>query len=391
MTHQLVQNLIVVDPSEESSESIATVLQESFPQYGVHHVDSLRESEQLLSRIIADVVIIDVTSASQEERLHFFIRAKTADHEPSIIVLGADIPEEELRGLYHAGCYRVISRRSGWPYELKSAIRSVMRSRRISAENAMLRCQLTEANMLLEQKNERLNHFAMTLAHDIRAPLAALNMKLQYVQEKEVGRLSERTDNLISSGIASTERLIQFVQSLYEHAKLGAVATTMESCSLESIVGEVARDLDVADTDTFEITIDSLPDIWGSRPLLYQLFMNLVGNSLKYSDKPEQRIYIEACGIIDRSLGRFFQFEVKDNGPGIPRSARADIFSLFKRGETSPATIEGAGIGLATTKHIVELHGGSIELVETPETSAEFEWGANFRIVLPLHPVIIGS
>jgi signal transduction histidine kinase len=160
---------------------------------------------------------------------------------------------------------------------------------------------------------------------------------------------------------------------------------------LESIVDEVVRDLNVADTDTFEITIDSLPDIWGSRPLLYQLFMNLVGNSLKYSDKLEQRICIEAQGIIDRSLGRFFQFEVKDNGPGIPRAARGDIFSLFKRGETSPATIEGAGIGLATAKHIVELHGGSIELVETPETSAELEWGANFRIVLPLHPVIISG
>jgi len=391
VTHQSPQNLIVYDPVEESSESIAAILRERFPQYTIHQVESLRESERLLSRILADVFVFDVTSVTHEERLHFFIRAKTADHEPSLIALGTEIPEEELHALYQAGCYRVISRRVGWSYELQSAIRSVIRSRRIATENSLLRCQLTEANMLLEQKNERLNHFAMTLAHDLRAPLAALTMKLQYIQEKEAGGLSERTDDLISSGLASTERLIRFVQSLYEHAKLGAVATTMESCSLESVIGEVVRDLNVADTDTFEITIDSLPDVWGSRPLLYQLFMNLVGNSLKYSDKSEQRISIEAGGIIQRSLGRFFQFEVKDNGPGIPRDARDDIFSLFKRGEKSLPTIEGAGIGLATVKHIVELHGGSVELVEAPETRAESEWGANFRIILPLHPVNIGS
>jgi signal transduction histidine kinase len=245
--------------------------------------------------------------------------------------------------------------------------------------------------MLLEQKNERLNYFAMTLAHDLRAPLAALTMKLQYIQEREAGRLSERTDELISSGLASMERLIQFIQSLYEHAKLGAVATTMESCSLESIVADVLRDLDVADSDNCELTVDSMPHVWGSRPLLYQLFMNLVGNSLKYSDKLERRICMEAGGIINRSLGRFFQFELKDNGPGIPAGKQADIFSLFKRGESSLPTIEGAGIGLATAKHIVELHGGSIELVESRETSAESEWGANFRIILPLHPVIIGT
>lgn len=391
MTHQSIQNLIVVDPSEENSGSIAVVLQEYFPQYAIHHVDSLLESEQLLSQIIADVVVVDLTSVPLEERTPFFVRVKTFDHEPSIITLGTGFPDEELHRLYHAGCHRVIPRRDGWHHELESAIRSVIRSRRIDAENTMLRCQLTEANMLLEQKNERLNYFAMTLAHDLRAPLAALTMKLQYIQEREAGRLSERTDELISSGLASMERLIQFIQSLYEHAKLGAVATTMESCSLESIVADVLRDLDVADSDNCEITVDSMPHVWGSRPLLYQLFMNLVGNSLKYSDKLERRICMEAGGIINRSLGRFFQFELKDNGPGIPAGKQADIFSLFKRGESSLPTIEGAGIGLATAKHIVELHGGSIELVESRETSAESEWGANFRIILPLHPVIIGT
>ena len=375
--------ILIVDSSSVHQQEVCTFLRKSHPEASIISADDCHSAEALLSTESIDIVVIDFQDCSEQEKQTFFVTVKTVDYEPSIVVVENTTSEENTFRLYEAGCYRVIKRSPMWLHELDSTMLALIRTRQIANENLLLRSKLTESNMLLEEKNRRLNHFTMTLAHDIRAPLAALAMRLEYILEGYEKEFPEKYKKLMSSGLSSTERLISLVQSLYEHATLGAEATKMERCCLKSIIQNVVSDLALYERDNFEMVVDALPAIWGNNALLYQLLMNLIGNAVKYNDKVEQKIAIRSLGIKQRPLGQFLEIELQDNGPGIRANIREEVFSLFQRGKSDSTTRDGAGIGLATAKHIVELHGGSIEIVDSMDPAL----GATFHIALPLQSI----
>ena len=125
--------------------------------------------------------------------------------------------------------------------------------------------------------------------------------------------------------------------------------------------------------------------VWGNPELLRRAFINLVGNAVKYSDKSEVIINIGMRSIENRSLARFCQVFVQDNGAGVDPGELQSIFTMFSRGARFREGKEGLGIGLSVVQRIVELHFGEVSV------ESVVGQGSTFVLTLPLERISLGS
>jgi signal transduction histidine kinase len=244
-----------------------------------------------------------------------------------------------------------------------------------------IRAKLTETNALLDEKNRRLDDFCTTIAHDIRGPLAALMLKVEYILDAYDGELDSKCAGLLQRSHSSCQRLVEMVQGMYEYAKIGSRAVTFFELSLTDLVHEVLYDLSYDDSLDVQAGVGELPRVFGNPGLLRRVFLNLVNNAVKYNDKPEKLINIGCLGYEDRPIGRFARIFVEDNGPGIPEHELKGIFGMFRRGASSRKESDGLGIGLAVVERILELHFGRIDVESTPGR------GTRFILSLPVERV----
>jgi signal transduction histidine kinase len=134
-----------------------------------------------------------------------------------------------------------------------------------------------------------------------------------------------------------------------------------------------------------KVGIEGLPVVWGNAEMLRRVFFNLLGNAVKYHDKPQIIINIACQQIRARSLGRYCDISVTDNGPGIPAEDCQRVFSMFSRSAANAQGKEGLGVGLAVVQRIVELHYGQVRVEST------LGQGTKFVLCLPMeHNDLVG-
>jgi two-component system sensor histidine kinase KdpD len=125
-----------------------------------------------------------------------------------------------------------------------------------------------------------------------------------------------------------------------------------------------------------EIAVDlpaTLPMVHGDEVLLGQVFVNLLENAIKYTPAGSP------INIVGREVKGTLQVDVRDHGPGLPADGYNRLFEKFYRSSTASA--HGAGLGLAISKAVVQVHGGTIEAFNHPSG------GAVFRLHLPMRPL----
>jgi signal transduction histidine kinase len=108
---------------------------------------------------------------------------------------------------------------------------------------------------------------------------------------------------------------------------------------------------------------------------LHQVFMNLIGNAIKFSE-PESKITVRAAKKGKKQLA----FYVSDNGPGIPEDEQTLIFNKYYRGRQVRSHMDGVGLGLSISKHIIEVHKGGLWV------ESEMGVGSTFGVILPTVP-----
>ena len=350
------------------------------PDAEITPIDNLSKYYETVGNRDFDIVVLDIDLASSNtpELIH---QLKLKDREPGVLVISNSEDPILVADIYNSGCHKYIIKQGHWQDELGPSIRHLLRLRKLEEENRRLVVRLTEANMLLQEKNRRLDEFSATIAHDIRGPLGGISMKLDYLLDTYQGVFDARCKSLLGNALRSTQRLTQLVQSMYSYAKLGAKANQMEVVDLDQLVQEVITDMHFNAKLDIQIGLGDLPKVWGSVDLLRRLFINLLANAVKYCDKPKIIINISKRAIVKRNLGDFAEICVEDNGPGIPDAELKNIFSMFTRGSTAKGDQEGAGIGLAVVQRIVELHFGTVKVEST------LNRGTSFIIALPLEKI----
>ncbi|MBA3845389.1 MAG: MASE1 domain-containing protein [Planctomycetes bacterium] len=222
----------------------------------------------------------------------------------------------------------------------------------------------------LERSNAELEQFAYVASHDLQEPLRAVASYSEVLQRRYRGRLDEAGDRYLAQVHDGAKRMLAMVQGLLDYARIGREAK-VEPVDLAIVLGEILHDLEPAIHDAGAVlTHDELPQVRAVRSDMYRLFLNLLGNALKFRGSAPARVHI-AC----ERRGKRWMISVRDNGIGIDPAHRERIFSMFGRlhGDEQP----GYGIGLAVCKKIVERSGGEISLQSQPGQ------GSTFTFTLP--------
>ncbi|GAB2502335.1 sensor histidine kinase [Promicromonospora xylanilytica] len=215
---------------------------------------------------------------------------------------------------------------------------------------------LSEKTRELERSNRDLEQFAYVASHDLQEPLRKVASFTQLLQKRYGDSLDDRADQYIEFAVDGAKRMQRLIQDLLAFSRVGRTGVAREDVDLEGVLTAALSELsERAEATGADIVHDPMPVVHGERALLQQLFVNLVGNSLKFRD-PERAPVIR---IEVRSMRAHWEISVVDNGIGIDAQYAERVFVIFQRLHPRDE-YAGTGIGLSLVKRIVEYHKGRI-------------------------------
>jgi PAS domain S-box-containing protein len=212
----------------------------------------------------------------------------------------------------------------------------------------------------LARSNADLELFAATASHDLQEPLRMISSYLTLLERRYAAKLDEPAQRYVKQATHASMRMQDMVKALLTYAQVGQGKLSVEPVRMLTALREAMENLDdKIRSCRANISFDDLPIVSGSRPLLVQLFQNLLGNAMKFCVGRDPTIRVEA-----KDSGSEWTFMVSDNGIGIEAVPQTRLFKAFHRLHAADA-FPGTGLGLATCKKIVELHGGRIWVEST--------------------------
>jgi len=226
---------------------------------------------------------------------------------------------------------------------------------RRKAERALARVNkhLAETVRELRRSNKELQDFAYVTAHDLKAPLRGIGTLTDWIASDYADKFDAQGQEQLGLLKGRVSRMSELIDGILHYSEIGRTSRCRESVDLNGLLPEVIAQL--SPSDEMKITIeDPLPTLVIEKVQLIQVFQNLIGNAIKYMDKPQGRIRINCT-----SDEQFWTFSVSDNGPGIDEKYFDKIFQMFQT-LTRRDELESTGIGLSVVKKIVELHGGTV-------------------------------
>jgi signal transduction histidine kinase len=240
---------------------------------------------------------------------------------------------------------------------------------------------LVFTNVRRELRLSRLkSDFVANVSHELKTPLALIRL---FSETLELGRVpsDDKARQYYRVINKESQRLTQLINNILDFSRIEAGRKEYRFARTD--VGAVVRDVVEAyrfpiEQQGFELDVriaDNLPEAVVDPAALSQALLNLVNNAIKYST--DQRY----LGLDVRRSGDDVVISVTDRGVGIPKAEQRRIFEKFYRVEDALVhTTKGSGLGLALVQHIMEAHGGRVELTSAPGA------GSTFRLVLPLEP-----
>jgi signal transduction histidine kinase len=223
----------------------------------------------------------------------------------------------------------------------------------------------------LEVSNRELEAFAYSVAHDLRAPLRAIDGYSAAMNEDFAESLPPEAQRNLNRIASNAQQLGRLIDALLNFSRLGAKKLVREHVFPKQIAYQVFERLRAgARNPDLEISISELPPCSADPTLLSLVYQNLLENALKFtSDREDVKIevgYLAASGAAGATV-----YYVRDNGAGFDMQYSDKLFGVFSRLH-SQAQFPGTGAGLAITKRIVTKHGGRIWAEATPGVGATF-------------------
>ena len=210
----------------------------------------------------------------------------------------------------------------------------------------------------LARSNAELEQFAGVVAHDLRAPLRTITGYLTLLQHRYQGELDANAERCITQSVDTAERMRGLIAALLDYAQAGRGDRRHAAVDLGEMLRAALENHERTIREAqAEIIVGTLPMVTGDGILLAQLFQNLIGNAIKYRSFAVPQVRIHALPA-DPAHPGWATIVVADNGIGISAEDCAKIFHPFTR--VGPSEVEGHGLGLATSRKIVERHGGRI-------------------------------
>ena len=233
---------------------------------------------------------------------------------------------------------------------------------------------ISEQLVELGRRNSELDSFASRVAHDLVAPLSPLKGYLTLSRRKVA---DPEIKELLAQAESSTSRMSELVDALLRFCRAGkpSDAAADLDTAVTTILLEASQAADAAHV-VLDRHIEKEVRVACAPQLLQSIAQNIVSNAVKYT-AGTAAAHVSVRVAREGSMG---VLEVKDNGRGMSPHSLQNLYQPFFRGTEAP-TLPGTGLGLATTKRLVDAHGGTIEI-----QSAEGR-GTSVRVQLPLAKV----
>ncbi len=242
--------------------------------------------------------------------------------------------------------------------------------------------KLKTENEKLKKLNAAKTDLVSVSAHQLRTSLSAIKWILKMLIDKDLGPLTNEQQGFIEKAFDSNERMIVSVNNLLTLNHTGEFNFEMkiEKVNLLKMVEQILFEFS---GETFnkgiELTLlkpnSALPDVVCDSEMIRVAIQNLVENAIKYS-YPHGKIIVS---VRYKSEAKEIEVSVHDNGIGISRENQEKIFEKFFRATSAiKKETTGSGIGLFTTKNIVDKHKGRVWFESAPES------GTTFFIALPI-------
>jgi signal transduction histidine kinase len=243
--------------------------------------------------------------------------------------------------------------------------------------------ELMEINKKLELTNHDLQQFASVASHDLKEPLRKIQVFGSMLRDKT--HLEEPMSTYLDKILSSSERMSKLISDLLSFTRLSA-ADIFEMADINGIIDDILSDLELVIAEKKAIIkVHPIPRMEVIPGLLRQLFLNIIGNALKFSKPGVPPLIVITAELTDKmegmentEMGEYCRITIADNGIGFDEKYTEKIFTLFQR-LNSREQYEGTGIGLSIAKKIVDKHNGIITAVSEPGN------GARFIIILPVH------
>ncbi len=208
----------------------------------------------------------------------------------------------------------------------------------------------------LERSNADLEQFAYVASHDLKAPLRAIDNLSQWIEEDLEGVLEGETKKNMKLLRGRVRRLEGLLDDILLYSRAGRNLEDPAPVDVGAIVKGVV-DLNQIPKE-FQVKIKTeLPTLYAPRGAVKQVFGNLITNALKHHDRKKG-----AISITCKDLGKFWEFEISDNGPGIPPEYHDRVFQMFQTLKGRDKA-EGSGMGLAIIQRIIHSQGGEIKVL----------------------------
>lgn len=240
---------------------------------------------------------------------------------------------------------------------------------------------VAERTRELQRSNEDLQQFAHVASHDLKEPIRKVKTFTNRLEHYLEDNMDATTKRFMERIHVATDRMFSMIDGVLAYSTANAIQQKYGTVDLNDILKDIETDLEVAlQSSGGKIQYQNLPVVEGAAVLLYQLFYNLINNSIKFAKdtEPPQIILSSQTDADD-----FAHIIVSDNGIGFEPHHASRIFETFIRLNPKDE-FEGTGLGLSLCKKIVERHGGNIIATGIPGK------GASFNITLPLTQKVTG-
>ncbi|EFK09505.1 CheR methyltransferase, SAM binding domain protein [delta proteobacterium NaphS2] len=239
-----------------------------------------------------------------------------------------------------------------------------------TAELAKMNEEQQNNMILLEQNNRELEDFAHVASHDLQEPLRKIQTFADRLISINSETMNDKTRDYVQRMQRAAERMRDLLQDLLQYSLLTSAQEPFTRFSLKKPVEEAVTDLGVLCEEVQgRVEIGPLPDVFGDRVQMRQLFQNLISNGLKYRDEQPPVVHVYEYPSDSQE---FLEVHVKDNGIGFDEPYLSKIFKPFQRLHGNNAKYSGTGMGLAICRKIVERYGGTITAKSTPGHGATF-------------------
>jgi signal transduction histidine kinase len=250
----------------------------------------------------------------------------------------------------------------------------------VKERNIILENRLKQENEYNKKQQRKMQDFIENIAHQIKTPLAAIILNLEFMQELH---MDERMGRLVDESAGSAFRIRDFIRTLlnisrFENKKviiaadeviIGSIITDSINNCMNCIIHENQNDIFIVQyDDKCESAVIYADEMW-----LVEAIANVIGNSADYiKNIPDGKVYITA-GCDERKV----VIRIEDNGKGLTVKDQDDIFDRFSTTRNSASDMH-VGLGLNLSRLIIEAHYGIIKAGNSEEYG-----GAEFTIILP--------